>query len=48
MRNYYEEGYNDAYYGKDKEHMYTGEALKEYLEGQEAFWQDLMRGEDER
>lgn len=37
----FNQGYSDAYYGKDKSGLYTGQELIEYLAGQEDFFEDL-------
>lgn len=35
-----QEGYSDAYFGKDNSCKYSGEELEWYLQGVELFWEE--------
>lgn len=39
----FDEGYRDAYYGKDKEEGYEGEDREAYSRGQSLFFEEYMR-----
>lgn len=40
------EGYNDAFYGKDKRDNYEGVYKVAYLYGQSKFYEEFYEGED--
>lgn len=44
---YFDSGYNDAYYGKDKRDWIVEDGdRKLYIKGQEAFYREFMEGDD--
>ena len=39
----YEQGYNDAYFGKCNKHKYSGTEQQWYIDGYDKFWDEFNR-----